>query len=381
MSRSVRFRAHSAARPGPEAIPVAKAAGGIAREFVETVVRPAFPGARLQDVAAFFRALATLVGAGIPLYQALDSLGRSARNPALAATASRAAEQILRGGRLSEALAEKPYLFGALTIELIRFAEEVGRLDSTLALIADYAEREVELRRLVGRLTLYPKLLAVVAVLICGRSLFGGGPMALVSLALGSGGLAYLLDTVVPLAAFLAATFAVVAAVRFLLFRSPAAREVYETIKVSLPGLGGCVRRYAFARFGRALGAVYAAGVPLYSGLRIAGAACGSALIQRAVDRMIAEVDRGAGLAEAAVATGAFPPVVLQMLATGEQTGDLDGMMAKVADYLESEAETRAHQNGMILSVSLYLLVALLIASFIVAAWGGSAVRIAAASG
>ncbi len=339
--------------------------------FVSRGLRPAAPGVRLSEIAALLRSLATLVGAGIPLYQALDTASRQNHAPVVAEALRRAADRVLEGGRMSEVLARYPHVFSVLHVEMLRFAEEAGKIDTILALLADYAEQEVRLRQLVSRLTIYPKLLAFVAYMIIGSGFYNGSAFFAISLWVISGDTnRYLMDTLGVLAVFAVLVFLAVAVFRVLLFSRPAVARAYEQLKMALPGVGGCSRRFAFARFGRALGATYEAGIPIFSAIRIAGDACGNATIRQAMQDIVTYVERGATLSQAFGATGVFPGMVLQMLGTGEQTGNVDAMMYKVAEYLEGEAETKAHVNAFIFSVSLYALLALIIASQIIAAWG-----------
>ena len=135
---------------------------------------------------------------------------------------------------------------------------------------------------------------------------------------------------------------------------------------MSLPGLGSAVRGFALAKFGRAFAAMYEAGLQLNTAVRVAGNASGSKVIAKATTRAISAFERGGLLSVAFRATGVFPPLVLDMLHTGEQTGNVDAMMNKAAEYLEDEAESKAHLYSNIFAVAVLLIVGLFVGMAII---------------
>src|SRR5207247_6872578 len=133
----------------------------------------------------------------------------------------------------------------------------------------------------------------------------------------------YLMDTVIFMAIVGLIVFAIVAFCRIVLFKSDDVRESYERFKMSLPGLGSVVRGFALAKFGRAFGAMYAGGLPLSTAIRVAGNASGSRVIANAANRAMHSAEHGGILSQAFRATGVFPNIVIDMLHTGEQTGNV----------------------------------------------------------
>lgn len=339
----------------------------VTRRVLQETVYPVYAGVSLQDLGLFYRQLATLIGAGMALYQALTALANQTRNARLRAILQEAQVHVMNGGRLSEVLDRHRYAFTDLQRDMIRTAEYAGTLEETTRRLADYLERELNLRRMISRLTLYPKLVLLAALFILGRSFFGDGMPAFSKLIVGSlgkvsyTGMDYAYDTLAVLVV-LGVGYVVVRAIgRTLFYRSPSSRATWERLKMGVPALGGVVRGFALTRFGRAFSALYGAGVPLNSALASAGRASGSTVIEQAVARAVDLVERGEGLSASLAATGAFDAMFLDMLRTGEQTGNLDAMVTKAADYLESDAETRAHQYSHIFATAIYLLVALLV--------------------
>jgi len=362
-----------AAEPGPSEDRSGQ--GGLA----ESLLYPIASGVPLKALAVFYRQFATLIQAGIPAYQALESLERQTANPRLRSILRECQQHALAGGPISEVMGRHRSVFGDLQLEMVRAAEHGGMLESMLHRIADYLEQELALRRLISRLTLYPKLVALAALLILGGSFFGDFTPAISKLIIGAMGrgeygvLQYLADTLGVLAVVGIVAFSAVAVCRVTLFRSPEASAAYERLKMAIPGIGGVVRGFALAKFGRAFGALYAAGLPLTASIRVAGRASGSQHLAQAAERAVLAAERGAQISEAFRATGAFPPLVLDMLRTGEQTGNVDTMMGKVSEYLEGEASSRANQYAHVFSVAVYLLVAVLVGAAVISFYTGYA--------
>ncbi len=361
--------------------------GSISRRFAENFIYPVSSGVPLKDLAVFYRQFATMINAGIPLYQALVTLEGQARNPRLAGILRDCQKQVQEGGRLSEVFAAYPWVFSELQIEMIRAAEHGGLLDQMLLRIADYLEQEMALRRLISGLTLYPKIVAISALFILGGRFFMDGIPAFSKLIIGAMGkmdygiVDYLKDTVLLLIIGGLVVFGCVAFCRIFLFQSDSARESYERFKMSLPGIGTVARGFALAKFGRAFGAMYAGGLPLNTAIRVGGNASGSKMIGRATARAILATERGAGLAEAFRETGVFPYLVIDMLHTGEQSGNVDAMMTKVAEYLENEAESRARLYSHIFATAVYLTVAILVGVAVIRFYMGYAGGMGAGAG
>jgi type II secretory pathway component PulF len=150
-------------------------------------------------------------------------------------------------------------------------------------------------------------------------------------------------------------------------------REAYDSLKLMVPGIGGLVRQLAMARFSRAMAALYAAGVSLPRAIAVAALAADNDYLTKRLRGAIREVEHGQSISEAFRRTGVMPPLVLDMLRTGESTGNVDSMMDKVAEYYEQETDVKSGQAVVVLSVGVYLLIALWIASMIIGFWQGYA--------
>lgn len=299
----------------------------------------------LADLSFFFRQLATMMAAGISPAQCFQTLAGQTRSPRLAAIIHEARQEVEAGRPMSDAFARHPEVFSNLNLGLLRAGEQGGFVDAALGHIADYIDQEIRLRRLLRRVTLYPKLvIGASIVLIVGANLLIGiiRPGATT------------LDT--PLtrpATWIVLGPLIVAIWLFVKFglKNQRIKTDFDDFVLRIPGLGTTSEQYAMAKFGRAFGALYRGGLPLRDAFRLAVDACGNEALRARMQPAIRDLDSGAGIADTFRATGAFNPIVLDMVATGEQTGNLDLMLNKMAEFYEGEAETRSHQAATILGI------------------------------
>jgi type II secretory pathway component PulF len=352
----------------------------LVRRFMEIIVYPIFSGVVVKDLAPFYRQFATLVSAGLPIYQALVALEGNTTNAKLKEVARAGQLQVQSGGKFSDVLAAWPWVFKPVEVELIRAAEHGGMLEQVLKQIADYVEHDWEIRRLVSRETMYPKIVLFVALMILGYPGFMGQTMAFVKLVLGGMGnaqgkdytlLQYLLDTlgfgilcialfVIPLAIF-----------RLFLFNVKGVREGYDTFKNAVPGFGGLAKMFAVARFSRTLAALYRGGFGMSHALQIAGDASGNAVLRGAVQRAIPHAERGGLVSESLRSSGFFSPMSIDMFRTGETAGRLDEMLDRMADFYEAEGKLKTRQAALIFGTAVFLLVAILVAVQVISFWTG----------
>ncbi len=347
------------------------------RRFVEVIVYPIFSGVVIKDLAPFYRQFATLVGAGLPIYQALVALEGNTNNSRLKEVARAGQRQVQSGGKFSDVLAAWPWVFKPVEVELIRAAEQGGMLEQVLKQIADYVEHDLEIRRLVSRETMYPKIVLFVALMIIGYCGIAEGRMALVKLVLGGMGkeqystLQYLSDTLGFGALCIAVFLAPYALFRLSLFNVKGVRESYDMFKNAIPGFGSLAKMFAVARFTRTLAALYRGGFGISQALEIAGDASGNAVLRAAVHRAIPAAERGRLVSESLRSSGFFSSMAIDMYRTGEVSGRLDEMLDKVADFYEAEGKLKTRQSAMIFGTAVFLLVAILVAMQVIGFWGG----------
>lgn len=312
------------------------------------LIYPIWSGVGLRDLALLYRQFSAMLAAGVPIYQCLTTLSRQTGNGTLRGMLYRIAARVQEGEMLTEAFAEFPWVFTDFHQAMIGAGEQNGRLDVMMSRLASALEQEYALRASIKKETWYPAMTLLMSFLL---------PPIVDVIVLKNVKL-YYEEAVQPLLIFggcLAAGYVVTR----LLSQFKAA---YDWLLASLPGIGGAVRMIALARFARVIASLYAAGVSIPEALRAAAAATGNAYMERRMVAAIPALQGGRGIVEALQATGIFPPMVVSMLGTGEQTGSLDMTMDKVAEYYEQESVVRLHQLSVTLGA-----VALIIAGIRVA--------------
>lgn len=348
--------------PTPQIVPSPSAASPLAPAMgtqQRISAAPFLEGVPLPELAMMFRQLATLVHAGVPMVGSLETLGRQTQNGRLKSILHEAAVSVASGNPLSQTLARHPNVFSEMQVEMIRGAEAGGMLERMCHRIADYLEREIEIRRKVNRETLYPKVVLFVAgcVMLLLTFLKAGqeGAWALFRVflfsGLGIGGGLWLFKY---------------------LNQYPAFGAFWDRVKMTIPGPGGVARRYATARFCRALSALYGGGILLPNAVAISARACGNRAIGETMLAQIPYLMAGNGVASALERTQMLSPIAVQMARTGEQTGSLDAMLDKVADYLESEADQKSHQQAVALGVGAIIVAGIVVLLIAVSFYMGS---------
>ncbi len=297
----------------------------------------------IRERTAAFRQLATMLASGMSVSQALAVLGERVADVRLRAFFKQAAEETGKGRRLSELMRQRPDLFSPLALAMVEAAEQSGRLDEILRRLADYYEHEYQIRLMLSRETFYPKIL-VLAILFIPL----GGQVIAAWILRGSGSAVVVLLKAL---AIYAVVFGVPAAALWMAYKALASSEQgrasIDRLKLALPLLGKVVRQSALARFSRALAALYGAGVSVPKALELAGNATANAALREVAHRAAQRAAEGEGLTDALAASGLADGLVLSMLRTGEQTGNLEETMDHVAAYYEDETRTAIKQMAV----------------------------------
>jgi len=319
---------------------------------------------RAKTVA--FRQLASMIAAGVTLSEALSVISQRCSEPRLRRSLQRAAKATSEGQRLSEVFAKEPDLYPPVTMAMIEAAETSGRLEEVLSRLADYYERDYQLRMMLSRETFYPKLLALGIILIP----TAGAAIRIWLLKNAAAAVVYLLTRLLFWALVLLLPGLAIWAVWKSLAQSETGRASLDRLKLRVPLLGKVVYKLAMARFARALAALYGGGVTMARALRLAGEATANAALREIADRAAEQVQTGTSLTEAMANSGLRDDMMLSMLRTGEQTGELEGTMLHIAEYYEDEAQTAARQMAVaivpIAVVIAGIVVALMVVQFYV---------------
>ncbi|MEP0765152.1 MAG: type II secretion system F family protein [Fimbriimonadia bacterium] len=319
-------------------------------------------------LAPFYSQLAMMLKAGMAMPSALESLSRQTANPRLRAAIIRLSQETDAGSSLREAMQRCAPTFSPLEVAIVGAGEKGGFLDNALRHLSDYLESDIEIRRLLRVQLAYPVLLLVFAIVL------PFGVNAFIRGVVGSSGMtikAPLSDAGVLLT--VAAAVIVVTVLFRLAMRSERFRLWWDAFRLNFPVVGKTARIAAMGRFGRALGALHASGVPLGDALRLAGDSSGSVVIASKAHDAAPRIEAGAPIAQTLADTQVFSPMLIDMLRTGEQTGELNAMMTSVAQACEAESKVRAKQSAMGFSVLVYVGIMIYIAYMILSFYAGYA--------
>jgi len=301
---------------------------------------------KLKEVAVFSRQFATMINYGLTLLRSLSILADQTENKELARIVGEIRKDVERGSALSVALAKHPKAFSRLYVAMVRSGETGGSVDTVLLRLATTIEKQVELRRKVKSAMTYPVVVGVIVVLILIAMLIFVVPMFK--------GMYGDLDAKLPLPTLVLLTVSNIfkkffplvilgagagayAAKRYI--ATPAGRRRFDAFKLRAPVFGQLAHKTALARFSRSLAALVRSGVPILDALEIVSETAGNMVMAEAVADTQAAVKAGESLAKPLEAHPVFPPMVVQMIAVGEETGALDELLEKIADFYDSEVE------------------------------------------
>lgn len=329
---------------------------------------------KLKDLAIFSRQFATMINSGLPLLRALNILADQTENPELQRVVRVVRNEIESGASLSSSMGKHPKVFPPLMVNMTKAGEIGGFLDSVLLQIATNYEAEVKLRGKVKSAMTYPVVVFCMAILMCtGMLLFvvptfskmfkdlGGSLPAPTKLlvAMSSG-----LKTGFPVLVVLLIAAAVVwGKVK----RKPGVRDVVDPLKLRLPVFGNLFQKIALARFARNLGTMMSSGVPILQSLDIVAETTGNVVLGRAVREVQESVRTGESLAKPLEHHKVFPSMVVQMMVVGEDTGALDTMLGKIAEFYDQEVEATTEQLTALIEPLMIAFLGAVVGSMIVA--------------
>lgn len=327
-----------------------------------------------REIVVFVRLFATMIGAGLPLVQSLDALARQTRNDSLRRVVRKMLLDVESGRTLADAMDRHRRVFSGVGVDMVAAGEAGGALDTILARLADFMEKQAALMRRVRSATVYPAMIvavavpAVVVMLVAVVPTFeqmfasAGVPLPFPTrLVIGASGLVkerwwMLVGACLLTAAALARAY-----------RTDGGRLAADRFVLGVPVLGNVLRKAAVSRFTRTLGTLVASGVPILDGLQVTAKTAGNRVVHNAVMRSRASIAAGDTIAGPLAESGVFPPVVVQMIDVGEQTGALDEMLARVADFQDQEVDAAVETLLAALEPAMILVLGVLIGGMIVA--------------
>ncbi|MGI9246105.1 MAG: type II secretion system F family protein [Steroidobacteraceae bacterium] len=328
-----------------------------------------------EDIALFARQLATMLTAGIPMVQAFEIIGVGHEKPAMQKLVLSIKGDIETGNALNHALAKHPLYFDDLFVNLVEAGEQAGALEAVLDKIATYKEKTEALKKKIKKALFYPAAVLAVAVIVTVILLLFVIPQ-FESLFQGFGAdLPAFTQMVINMSRWLQANGWMVliivggAVFAFAYFyrRSRPMRQFLDRISLQAPVIGPILKKAAIARFARTLATMFGAGVPLVEAMRSVSGATGNIVYQDAVLRMRDEVSTGMRMQRAMENTGLFPNMVVQMIAVGEESGSLDEMASKVADFYEADVDAAVDGLSSLLEPLIMAILGVLVGGLVIA--------------
>jgi len=306
-------------------------------------------GVKTKDLVTFSRLFATMIDAGLPIVQCLEILASQQPNKIFGNVLRDVKTSVEQGASFSDSLRRHPKVFDELFVNLVEAGELGGILDTILARLSVYLEKRQKLQRQLRGAMIYPSIVIVIAMGVMTVLLtfvipsfetmfkdFGGGKDSMPKLTQMMIGLSHSFVSYLPIlvvvgfvSAFLASYF----------YRRPKGKYQVHRAMLGLPVIGSVLRKIAVARFTRTLGTLLQSGVPILDALEICAKTAGNVIIEQAIMYVRERISEGKNMGEPLAETKVFPDMVVQMISVGEQTGALDQMLNKIADFYEEETD------------------------------------------
>ncbi len=351
---------------------------GVVPSRIRKQSRGLFAGAAAittADIAIFSRQLATMLSAGIPLVQAFEIVGAGHENASMQKLIMAVKAEVEGGSSLAESLAKHPLYFDDLFVNLVEAGEQAGALETLLDKIATYKEKTEAIKKKIKKALTYPAAVLVVAFVVTIILLIFVIP-AFEDLFKGFGAdLPAFTRMVIDLSEFVRTQGWILASMvggavfAFLYFqkRSRAMRHFLDRLALKAPIIGPIIQKAAIARYARTLSTMFSAGVPLVEALESVSGATGNIVYEIGVLQMKDEVATGQRLQVAMENTDLFPNMVIQMIAVGEESGSLDEMSAKVADFYEEDVDNAVDNLSSLLEPMIMSILGVLVGGLVVA--------------
>ena len=328
-----------------------------------------------KDIAIFTRQLATMMKAGVPLMQSFDIVGRGHANPSMGRLLNDIRADIETGTSLNQAFRKYPLYFDPLFCNLVAAGEQAGILESLLDRLAVYKEKTLALKGKVRKAMFYPATIIIVAALITAIIMIFVIPSFKSVFASFGAQLPLATEMVIAMSDFIVDWWWIIllgvgGGLYFLIQawkRSPKVQLVLDRTLLKMPVLGDLVVKASVARWSRTLATTFAAGVPLVEALDSVGPASGNAVYKDATRSVQSDVNMGTALAVAMQNTNVFPNMAVQMTSIGEESGSLDAMLSKVADYYEREVDDTVDALASLIEPVIMVVLGVVIGGLVIA--------------
>lgn len=344
------------------------------KESKEIDISLPFGAVKTKDLVVFTRQLSTMLAAGLSILRSFSILGAQTDNKKLKAAIMQIREDIEAGTALWEAMSKHPKIFSSVYVSMIRAGEMGGVLDTVLERLGDHLERDAEINSKVKSASIYPTIITIFAVImVFGIITF---VMPTFTAMFTSAGVELpaptriLLGVGLFLKKYILLVFAVIILIIFLLKKwgtTKAGRYFYDNIFLRVPILGTTISRIVVSRFARTMGTLVKSGIPVLQALEVVEDVVGNAVIARAISKARKSIKEGETITGPLEATGAFEPMVTQMIAVGEETGSLDEMLTRMSDYYDREVMYSIEALMSMIEPLMIVVVALMVGGVVIA--------------
>jgi type IV pilus assembly protein PilC len=305
-------------------------------------------GVKPKDITIFARQFSTMINAGLSLTKCLSILGQQTESEGLRTVIAQVGKDVEAGQSLSESMGRHPKIFPSIMVNMVRAGETGGVLDEVLGRVADHFERDQQLKGKIKSAMTYPIAMGGLVLIILVAMMIFVVPVFQSMFASMGGQLPFATQILVDISegirswpGLIALVAVITANVTFRWWKATeSGRLIWDTIKLRMPVFGPLIRKLALARFTRTFGTLVSAGVPILSALEIVGATSGNEVVAQAVKKIRSAIKEGETIAKPLSESPVFPSMLVQMIAVGEETGALDAMLNKVADFYDEEVST-----------------------------------------
>jgi len=305
-------------------------------------------GVKVKDVAIFARQFATMINAGLSLTKCLSILAEQTESDGLREIIQQVANDVEAGQSLSDSLVKHPKVFPPIFVNMVRAGETGGVLDEVLVRVADHFESELALKGKIKSAMTYPVAMGVLVLIILAAMMIFVVPVFEEMFSSMGGELPFITQVLVNISDFVSGVgglFVLLAGIAGMFaFRwwknTATGKLLWDRTKLRLPIFGGLIRKIALAKFTRTFGTLVSAGVPILGALDIVADTSGNEVIAQAVKKTRSAIKEGETIAKPLSESKVFPSMLVQMIAVGEETGALDAMLNKIADFYDEEVAT-----------------------------------------
>ena len=333
-------------------------------------------GVKHEDITNFARQFSAMISAGLPLIQCLSILNEQTENPNFKKVLISVTDSVEEGNSLADSLARHPKVFSELFINMIAAGEIGGILDTILLRLATFLEKAAALRRKIKGAMMYPIVISIVAVLAVAALLIFVIPVFSKMFNDAGAQLPAPTQFVVDMSNFIKTPTKIlpviavimVGAIAFVKYRSTSqGRYNIDKLILRIPALGNLAKKSSVAHFSRTLGTLLSSGVSILEALNITAKTAENMVVRRALYSMISAISEGKTITEPMKETGVFPPMVIQMVAVGEESGGLDQMLTKIADFYDEEVNAAVETLTSLMEPIIIVILAVILGGTLIA--------------